>query len=77
MEQFNIPEELTRETLRQIIERVFAVYDPNDEMKESLLLFAEHWKPLWTMKHIITYMNEKNWSFPHAFKAVRPNELNN
>lgn len=71
MEQFNIPEELTRETVRQVVERVFAVYDPNDEMKESLILFAEKWKPLWTMKHLIKYMDERNWSFPHAFAASR------
>jgi hypothetical protein len=69
MEQFNVPEELTRQSVRQIVERVFAVFAPNDEMKESLLLFAEQWKPLWTMKHLIKYMDEKNWGFPEAFAA--------
>lgn len=68
MEQFNIPEEITRQSVRQIIERVFAVYDPNDEMQEALLLFADNWKPFWTLKHLIKYMDEKNWSFPEAFR---------
>lgn len=71
MEQFNIPEELTRQSVRQIVERVFTVYNPTDEMLEAFLLFAEHWKPLWTLKHLITYMNEKNWSFPQAFAASK------
>ena len=67
MEQFNVPEELTRQSVRQIIERVFAVYDPNDEMRTALLLFADNLKPLWSMKHLIIYMNERNWGFPGAF----------
>jgi len=75
MEQFNIPEELTRQSIRQIVERVFDVFAPNDEMRIALLLFADYSKPLWTMKHLIKYMDEKNWGFPEAFAASKqPNK---
>jgi len=69
MDEFIVPEELTRDTVRQIIERVFMVFSPNDEMRTALLLFADNLKPLWTIKHLVIYMDERNWSFPQAFAA--------
>lgn len=72
MEEFIIPEILTRQVMHDLIERLFAVYAPNDEMRTALLLFADNLKPFWTMKHLVKYMDERNWSFPTVLAQQPP-----